>query len=197
VGRILLVVGLAAATIALVAIVVVVRDEDDGRPTGSLTMLGDSLNVGVEPYLREALDGWRVDGDNLSGRGSDDGIAALERLGETVGSVLVVSLGTNDPQTDVEGFRRDVERVLELAGPGRCVVWATIVRDGPNARFNEVLEELDDRHDSLRLVDWHRMVDDHPEWLTGDGVHGTPEGYRERARAVAHEAGACLPESTP
>ena len=28
------------------------------------------------------------------------------------------------------------------------------------------------------------MVRAHPEWLVSDGIHATPDGYRERARAV-------------
>ena len=39
-----------------------------------------------------------------------------------------MSLGTNDDPRDVDGFRAAIDEVMEVAGSGRCVVWANIVR---------------------------------------------------------------------
>ena len=85
--------------------------------TGSLTMVGDSLNVGVEPYLEEQLPGWRIETDDVVGRGSDDGIAALAGIGSELGSVVVVSLGTNDPQEDPAGVPRGRARAALARRP--------------------------------------------------------------------------------
>ncbi len=193
-----LVIVLAFVAVAVAAAAVVVRRGDDtpAKRTGSLTMVGDSLNVGVEPYLEEQLAGWRIEMDDEVGRGSDAGIAALAGIGSELGSVVVVSLGTNDPQEDPDAFRADVRELLSLAGSGRCVVWATIWRDGANAAFNEVLADEAGANRALQLVKWHEMVEEHPEWLIGDGVHGSPEGYAARAEETARVARDCLPAAS-
>jgi lysophospholipase L1-like esterase len=177
----------------VVAFRVVGTDDEARAKTGSMTMVGDSLNVGVEPYLADALPGWRIATDDVVGRGSDDGIAALERFGSDLAPVVVVSLGTNDTQSDVDGFRADVREVLSHVGDRRCVVWATIWRRQANDPFNDVLADEARANQALELVEWDEMVTKHPEWLTRDGVHATPEGYAARAGAIADAASACLP----
>jgi lysophospholipase L1-like esterase len=185
-----------AALGALVVAAVLLRDRGGEARTGSLTTVGDSLNVGVAPYLGDALPGWEIAGDDVVGRGSSDGIQALERLRPSLAPVVVVSLGTNDPQADADGFREHVREVLRLAGDGRCVIWSTVWRGGPNEAFNQVLADEARDNRALRLVDWHAMVAAHREWLAGDGVHGTPEGYAARAAAIAEVATRCLPSGS-
>jgi lysophospholipase L1-like esterase len=164
-----------------------------GARVGSVTTLGDSLNVGIEPYLDEELGGWSLDHHNRSGRRTSDGIAELRALGRDVAPVVVVSLGTNDFDGAASVFREQVEDVLALAGPDRCVVWATIWFDGPH-RLNAVLREAARRHRNLVLADWAALVSDEPELLAVDGLHGSPEGYERRAELVADLVRGCLPE---
>ena len=79
--------------------------------------------------------------------------------------------------------------MLKLVGPDRCVIWATIWRDGaPNDAFNDVLREAAEANPRVRLVDWAEMVQLHQDWLAADGLHGNETGYRERAGAVAEAA---------
>ena len=161
-------------------------------------MLGDSLNVGVEPYLDDALGkGWTLVTDDQVGRRSAEGIDELEAGRLELGGHVVVSLGTNDTPGTVAVFRDDVRRVLRLVGPRRCIVWATIWRDGaPSDEFNGVLRDAASSSHRLRLVDWAEMVRKHPQWLAGDGLHGNELGYRERARAIADAIRDCAPEQT-
>jgi lysophospholipase L1-like esterase len=190
-----------AILIVAVAVGVLIVGRRHGEPprpqaTGTVSMLGDSLNVGVEPYLGEALGkGWTLVTDDKVGRRSDEGIAVLEAARLKLGGHVVVSLGTNDPATAVAGFRDDVRRVLQLLGPRRCVVWATIWRDGaPNDAFNDVLRQAASSNHRLHLVEWADMVQRHPRWLAPDGLHGSELGYRERARAVVDAVRDCAPE---
>jgi lysophospholipase L1-like esterase len=87
-----------------------------------------------------------------------------------------------------------VARVLELAGPDRCVIWATIWRDGkPDDVFNDVLRAEAESNKRLRLVAWAEMVDKQPELLAADHLHGNEDGYRKRAEAVAEAVQSCAP----
>ena len=153
-------------------------------------MVGDSLNLGTEPLLRDALPRWTFRTDDVVGRSTATG---LERLrAATLAPYVVISLGTNDPVSEVEAFRAAVADALQIAGPNRCVIWATIHRDG-NAYdpFNDVLRAATDRNRNLRLIEWAQMIDKHPDWLAYDGIHGNPDGYAARAEAVLGAMRSC------
>jgi lysophospholipase L1-like esterase len=189
-----------AALLVAVAVgaLVVVRNPRFHDPSpqvrGTVTLVGDSLNVGIEPHVGDALPGWKVVTNDLVGRTTLEGIAELEAGRGSLSNYVVVSLGTNDSPTGVAEFRRNVKRALALIGPNRCVVWATIWRDrAPSVAFNNVLREAAEANPRLVLVEWAQMVERHPELLTSDGLHGNEDGYRERAAAVAAAARRCAP----
>ena len=164
-----------------------------GRPGGRVTLVGDSLNVGMEPYLGDRLDGWTILVDDAVGRSGQQGLAELRALDGALAPVVVVSLGTNDVQTDVAGFRDLVEGVIAQAGPRRCVVWSTVWRGGPNLAFDGVLRDAARRHRNLEVADWAGLVGGSPELLAPDGVHATPEGYARKAEQVARIVERCRP----
>lgn len=185
---------LLCVVLALAALVVLVRDDEVGQ-VGSVTTVGDSLNVGMEPYLDDELRGWRLVHRNENGRRTAEGVAELRALGDALAQVVVVSLGTNDAGSDPAAFRGHVDEVLALAGPSRCIVWLTISLGGPE-ELNGVLEDAARRHPNLELADWATLVEEEPELLAVDGLHGTPDGYERRAELVAGSARACLPDET-
>jgi len=176
-----------------VAAFAVLRD-DDGAPqdTGSVTLVGDSLNVGIEPELGKLLPGWQIDAHDRVGRATPEGIEELRRRDRRLAPVVVISLGTNDPDGSEREFRRLVDEAIDVVGPHRCLVWATIVRDGAaRTGFNHELEEARSEHRNVRLVDWATLVAGNPELLAADAVHGTPEGYERRAEEAADAIRGC------
>jgi lysophospholipase L1-like esterase len=161
-----------------------------------LLVNGDSLAVGTKPYIPRALDGWKVTQSTAVSRHAHQGADVMRSYGRKLPRVIHVSLGTNDDPTQVEGFRAAIEDVMEVAGERRCVVWTNIVRppyegttyDG----YNRALAREDRARANLRVVNWARMIERNPEWLAGDGVHVSAEGYRARGRAVARQVRRCL-----
>jgi lysophospholipase L1-like esterase len=161
-------------------------------PRSRVSLVGDSLNVGVEPSLRELLPGWAMSTDDVVGRPTETGLERLRAEASSLAPYVVVSLGTNDAVTAVDAFRSAVDEALALAGAHRCVVWATIHRDGTAYDpFNEVLRAASDRNRNLRVVDWEAMVERSPSFLAGDGIHGSPNGYTARASAIVAAMRAC------
>jgi lysophospholipase L1-like esterase len=188
----------ALIVVAALGALLVARSRDPSVTEGShgtVTMIGDSLNVGVEPHLAAALPGWTIVSNDRVGRTTPEGIDELEAGRPALSAYVVVSLGTNDAPDGVTAFRSDVAHVLDIVGPSRCVIWATIWRDGADA-FNAVLRHAAVANRQLRLVEWAEMVQAHPDWLAGDGLHGNEVGYAERARAIAKAAGTCAPTAT-
>jgi hypothetical protein len=190
--RILLVIVLAAAIV--VAVYAGTRPDDDegAQATGTATLVGDSLNVGIEPYLGDELPGWRIDAHDRVGRATEEGIDELRSLGSGLAPVVVVSLGTNDADGSESVFRKLVSQAVAIVGPRRCLVWATVVRDGTaRTGFNQVLEDTRSAHRNVRLVEWAALVGDDRALLAGDLVHGTPQGYARRAEETARAIRGC------
>ena len=184
---------LAVAALAAGAYLFVARDtaEPAGR-VGSLTLVGDSLNVGTDPYLRDELVGWSIDAHDQVGRQTREGVEELRRLRGSLAPIVVVSLGTNDADGSEAEFRELVGDAIRAVGPGRCLLWATVVRDGaPRDGFNAVLEDARAEHANVRLVDWAGLVGREPGTLAFDTVHGTPTGYARRAAETAAAARRC------
>jgi lysophospholipase L1-like esterase len=164
---------------------------------GSRTVLsyGDSLAVGTDLFLDRLLRGWSVRSEAVVSRHAAEVPAALRSLGPTLPPVIVVSAGTNDDPGRVAGFARIVRETLAVAGPRRCVVWATIARPPYRrvsyAGYNRVLAAIARTHANLRVLDWAAMARAHPSWFGADGVHPSMSGYRARAAATARLVQRC------
>jgi hypothetical protein len=132
---------------------------------------GDSLAVGTQPYFPEVLPGWDIR------------------------TSAAVSLGTNDDPRNTGAFRSAIRDVMAVAGPSRCVVWATIQRPpvagAPYTAYNAILRAEGRRRPNLKVVRWRRLARAHPEWLGPDRVHVDGVGYRARARAYADQIRHC------
>ena len=156
---------------------------------------GDSLSLGTDLFLGGYLRGWSIRSVTEVSRHADDVPGALRSYGRALPRVVVVSAGTNDDPGRVSGFTRIVQRVLSIAGPSRCVVWATIVRppyQGVSYEgYNRALESIARRNTNLRVLDWAAMARAHRSWFGADGVHPSMTGYRARAAAVARLVERC------
>ena len=161
-------------------------------PASAVSLVGDSLNVGVEPYLRDRLPRWTINADDEVGRPTSIGLDHLRAAASSLAPYVVISLGTNDPVADVADFRRAVEDAVGLAGPHRCVVWTAIHREGAAYEpFNEALRSVAARNRNLRVVEWGAMVDGTPNYLAADGIHGSPSGYAARAKGIVTAMRGC------
>jgi lysophospholipase L1-like esterase len=181
-------------TRALVLAAVLLAAAPAAAQAERLFVNGDSLAVGARPYMPDALPRWRIATSASVGRHAREGppvLSARSRLPRHI----AVSLGTNDDPRHTDAFRAAVEETMAIAGEGRCVVWANIVRPpvagASYGGYNRVLREEAAEHGNLELVDWRTLVRRHPAWLTPDGVHVTADGYRGRARAFARALRRC------
>jgi hypothetical protein len=160
-----------------------------------MVLVGDSLAVGIQSPLTNALSGWSLSANGRVSRPLAEGMGIVRGMSERP-PVLAISLFTNDAPGAVDTLRSAVrETITRQAGHG-CVVWATIVRPAVGgvtyARANQALAELAAENPSvMKLVPWAQQVAAHPEWLASDGVHATPAGYSARAQMYAEAARSC------
>jgi lysophospholipase L1-like esterase len=159
-----------------------------------LFMNGDSLAVGTQPYLPGALPGWSIRTSASVSRHAFEGPGVLRSAG-TLPKVIAVSLGTNDDPRSVGAFRAAIRETMRIAGPDRCVVWATVrrpdVAGASYAGYNQALKAEARARPNLKVVRWRGLVNRHPQWLAPDGVHVDAAGYKARARAFARKVHRC------
>jgi lysophospholipase L1-like esterase len=150
--------------------------------TGPVLVLGDSLTVGVEPYLPALLSGRQVQFDARVGRTTEQGIASLAADPSELAPTVVVGLGTNDLTTATE-FTRHIDELMARLG-SRRVLWVNVARKG-YADFDAALAAAAGRYANLQLIDWATAYSQHPEVQAFDGIHATEDGYRLRAQLIA------------
>jgi lysophospholipase L1-like esterase len=155
---------------------------------GPVLVVGDSLEVGTGPYLRQELRSVNLDIDAETGRTSAQGLLALRQDMRPRYRVVVFDLGVNDGAA--APVAASLAAARQVAGD-RCLVVSTL--HGPGAYVvpaNRAIRAVADASPGVVLVDWDAAAD--PALVNPDGVHATPAGYARRARVVADGIVACL-----
>jgi hypothetical protein len=163
-------------------------------------VVGDSLTVGVEPWLADAVRarGWRLAGvDARVGRTVPEGLAVLAKRARTgaLPSTVIVALGTNNlgaSDTDIETWVSTARRIV---GDERQVGWVNISVAPPRA---ERADEIDTalaasaRRWNVQVLDWSGWTRRNRITNKADGIHYEDGVYRLRALFYA----AALPRIT-
>jgi hypothetical protein len=153
--------------------------------SGSVSAVGDSILLDIQPYLQTQVPGARIDG--LVSRQFETGIGVVqaERATGTLGTVLVVELGTNGSVT-----ASDFDAMMQAASGAKRVVFVNInVPRSWMAPDNAVLAAGVARYPGVaELADWNALSTGHPEWFTPDQVHLQPAGAQALATLVAQYA---------
>lgn len=150
-------------------------------------VVGDSLAVGMQPFLGGLLPDADLVWDVRSGRTTPVGLERLRlHLRSAAPRVVLVSLGTNDG-SDPLRFADRLRRALAAIPPDACVVWSDInrpPRKGAFVALNAVLRAEARRDPRLVLVRWDTAVTSSRVALP-DGLHPDAAGYATRSRMFA------------
>jgi hypothetical protein len=156
----------------------------------NLVVIGDSLAVGMQPYLQQFLPGWNITVDARTGRPLAEGMSRFDAKPDPSSeTVYAFSLGTNDGPTNTTALENAVKRSTTKG----CAVWSTIVRppvggtsyDGINSRLNGLASSR------VKIVQWASQVANNRGWIAGDGVHANATGYKSRAALYAAAIKTC------
>ncbi len=152
--------------------------------SGPVTAVGDSILIDMQPNLEADIPGIAVDG--LVSRQFETGIGVVQadRAAGTLGSVLVVELGTNGTVTS-----GDIDAMMQAAAGAKRVVFVNV--DVPRSweqSDNATLAAGVARYPGVAvLADWFSLSSPHPEWFTADQVHLQPAGAAALAGLIAQE----------
>ena len=177
---------LRSTALAVAVLALAVTAAQAAMPSPVL-VVGDSLAVGMRPYLSEQLGSSELVWDARSGRTTPEGLTHLRaRLREVTPQTVVISLGTNDGP-DPHRFASRIRRVLQAIPASACVVWTDInrpPRKGVYRGLNRVLQRAATRDPRMVLVHWDRAVL-HGSVSLPDGLHPDAAGFKYRSLMVA------------
>jgi lysophospholipase L1-like esterase len=186
---------LTAVAVTAVVLALGVNSEADASGGRTLLVVGDSLTVGTQPYMHRHLRRWRIHQRVAISTQVTEGPGILRSYGRHLPRVIFVNLGTNGDPRATGTFLSAIRRTMRIAGPHRCVVWASIVRPPVGGasyhRLNSVLADQARKRRNLLLFRWVRLANRHPNWFGPDHVHVTATGYKVRARAMAEQIRRC------
>jgi lysophospholipase L1-like esterase len=179
-----------------------------------IALIGDSIRLGYEPYVKELLKGHRVVSPSENG---GDSTNLLEHFDEWFGAsradVVHVNCGLHDVRFGVDTRRHQISpteyeaNLGELAGRLRALASATVVwalttpvveirHNSKNREFTRHLRDIESYNSIARTVmgasgimvhDLFAAVDraGAEKLISDDGVHFTEEGSRFLAKNVA------------
>lgn len=185
--------------------------------------IGDSLTVGMmsEGQIPKPVD--RIDGqyravgvtdvkvDGGVGRtihevsnNQQPGVEVAKRArADGFKGCWVVELGTNDvallaQQKTTVGPRQRIDEMMAVIG-NEPVMWLTTVSqvnegdyDSANMQaWNTILHDAQSSYPNMQIYDWASVV--RPGWFSDDGIHNTPEGFKQMAHLIPAELATLLP----
>lgn len=127
--------------------------------------VGDSLGVGTSPYLKG------VKANARGGRPSPEGAQIVKQNARRYDRI-VFDLGTNDGT--VANLKGSVRQVLKAAN-GKPVYMGTLNAPTDQKAKNKYLKRLA-KKGKITLVNTKGVQ------LSGDGIHATAKGYKQRAK---------------
>ncbi len=136
----------------------------------------------AEPDLQFDIPG--IDVEAEVSRQWDDGIALAQemRFERTLGSIVVIDLGTNGP-VDLGQF----QQMMSVLAGASVVVFVTVHLPPSYSWYmsvNATLEQGVPMYHDTRLANFNALADANPQWFGPDGVHMAIGGIG--AQAMAH-----------
>jgi hypothetical protein len=157
--------------------------------------VGDGLGASTTPFVKKALLGFTVRGDNGGGRTSGDGVAALAAGIQRDDQAVVFDFGSSDDPGKPGTLASNLSRAAKLAGK-RCIVVATIYETAGGGAaptgLNRAVSSFRSGHSRSQLADWRATAAAHPGYMSADGSQLTPSGAKARGALFADAAQRCL-----
>lgn len=144
-----------------------------------ITVIGDSVVVGVAPVLEEQFPEIVVDGK--VSRQMKQAQAVVDELKSEgkLGDVIVFELGTNGP------FKSESLRsLLDSLFDKKVFLMNTRVPKDWQDSVNKTLSEVASEYSNTTVIDWYSASEGKKDYFYKDGVHLNPEGSKYYASVM-------------
>lgn len=148
----------------------------------SITAIGDSVLINVDPFLREFNPNLYLDGE--VGRQMTDGPKVLQNIKNKsgLGNVILISLGSNGTLSE-----QNMKDILDIS-EGRKVFFVNTVNsqswEGP---INAKIKKFCDENKNAYLVDWYKFAKEKANLFAKDMVHPEVEGSKAYRNLIERE----------
>lgn len=134
-----------------------------------ITLIGDSIAEGAKNPLIRYFKNIHI--DSLAGREIETAYEVFNRLLNygKIGDIVIVSLGTNAK----DGIRTDkLEMIHEKLNDKPMFLFSIVMPyKGQERNRNRDIEKFVNTHNNCYLIDYHKIMKNHPEYFNEDGVH--------------------------
>ncbi|WP_409346314.1 acyltransferase family protein [Paenibacillus sp. MBLB4367] len=155
--------------------------ETQGQEGKEVTVIGDSVMLGVSPYLEELLPGIVIDA-KVGRQMSQAQTAANQLQSENkLGDFVIIELGTNGTFD-----KPQLEKLLNSLGKDRSILLVNTRVPRPwEDDVNQKLEDTAALFPNVTVLDWHSASKGKSDYFTRDGVHLEVSGAKAYASLVA------------
>ncbi|WP_372011293.1 hypothetical protein NBRC13296_11955 [Paenibacillus chitinolyticus] len=138
-----------------------------------ITVIGDSVIVGIQPYLKEKLPKITVDGK--VGRQMSQAQKLIDDLKAEgkLGNRIIIELGTNGPFN-----QKSLRSLLQSLSDKQVFVVTTRVSKGWQDTVNTTIKDVAGEFHHVKIVDWYAASEGKKDIFYEDGVHLKPDGSR-------------------
>ena len=139
----------------------------------SITAVGDSVLINIDPFLREFSPNLYLDGE--VGRQMTDGPGVLQAIKNSkgLGDIILISLGSNGSLTD-----QNMIDILNIADGRKVFFVNTVNSQSWEESINGKIKKFCDQNKNAYMVDWYKFAKGKTNLFAKDMVHPEIEGSK-------------------
>ncbi len=164
-----------------------------GQPKSTLAQkkisaIGDSIMVDVQPYLNKSFKQITVNAQ--VGRHIEQAPAIVSQMKQngTLGSAVIIELGTNGPVTSGQM----AALVHQIGSEVQIIVTTTRVPRPWEDQVNQTMKKAASTFKNVHLADWYAASTGHSEFFAPDMIHLNPSGAKVFANLLYATAAAAV-----
>ena len=152
------------------------------NPADGLWVVGDSVILGIRHELSGRRDVGLINAH--VGRQAPELIEVLNKdKARMAGAPIIVNMGNNNRLAETE-----VVSIFEaIKDQPQIIVVNTAVPRGWKDENNSLIAQVAASYQNVRIVDWNKISEGHPEYFAPDGVHLVPTGIAVYVDAILEE----------
>jgi hypothetical protein len=152
------------------------------NPSDGLWVAGDSVILGIRNELSNRRQVGLINAH--VGRQAPELIEVLNKdKARMADAPIIVNMGNNNRLTESE-----VVSIFEaIKDQPKIIVINTAVPRGWKDQNNSLIQQVASSYQNVKIVDWNKISEGHPEYFAPDGVHLVPTGISVYVDAILSE----------
>ena len=152
------------------------------NPSDGLWVAGDSVILGIRNELSNRRQVGLINAH--VGRQAPELIEVLNKdKARMADAPIIVNMGNNNRLTESE-----VVSIFEaIKDQPQIIVINTAVPRGWKDQNNSLIQQVASQYQNVKIVDWNKISEGHPEYFAPDGVHLVPTGISVYVDAILSE----------